>query len=176
MKLSKFLNNFRNIKDESQQKELIKELLLTKVGKAVIVELELEKVLSYFDENVKILIRKSSLAQSYLLAMSDSTFGLKVFSKLWTHWFDRTSKQHIDTAFTHIENRLALIPKKLLPDEDDVDDEVMAKCEPFNFEKHIKNNNIDGNNIYVRTKNNKWMQWWLVYDEWFDSYDPYKTK
>ena len=174
-----FITNFEKNYDEAKQKELIKSLLSTKVGKDILCERDLEvNILPYFDENVKILIRKSSMAQEYLKQLK-SDLAYKVFSKLWTNWFDASSKSCIGELFTHIEDKLALIPKKLLLKMDELDDsddeDTKTKYVVFDFEKHIMNSKVDGNCIYVR-HNNKWKLWWLVYEEWWNSYNPYKTR
>ncbi len=166
------------------QKEIIKGILATGVGKEVLDcichEERLQIILNYFicDKKLKILIQKSPLAQKFLIEiLLNRDEDLYDMSRAWQMWFstDKYTRNQLriiglcktipkefkefssaESAMVNTDNILFVTRsnQKFMEAE-------KIRFEKFDFEKHVEHGNDDIGDRIVVFMQGKLMSWWL---------------
>ncbi len=175
---AKSVQSIISVFSKENQKDIIKGILTTEAGKEVLdrilYEERLQLVLNHFHfEEIKILIRKSPLAQKFLIKkLLEGCGELSEMNDWWQMWFStRTTNQSQIIGLC----KCCIIPED--PSDTNVDrilfvTRSLQKCmetenlifEKFNFEKHVKNEAGDIGDRFVVSMQGKLMSWWLSPD------------
>ncbi len=150
------------------QKALIEALLKQYIGVEIlqkhIHEDRIDRILNMIrDSKVRTLILKSPKAQNWLLSFRYS-IAYENLGVMWKKWFNPESPHRIvEVGISEDKKHMCFLPAEIPMTGNS------EGFEPFDFEKHIVNGKISGDEMYYPEPNEdgtpSWKPWWLIYED-----------